>query len=398
MRSELCGFHSTPNFLIVNNIVPLEINHKMISRVLRVRASSYRYRVVSSALAVSLFAIPGSVATRVPVEDAMAPSGRLITSAAIVCNPSTHKIYAVNEGVGSVTVINAATGARHIVEVGREPIAIALNRATNRIYVANDGSASVSMIDGASDTVIATIATSRLPYALAVDETANKVYVTHTYAGVVTAIDGMTNSAQELKVGDADGIVTDGGAHTVFLMTYEDPSIRIVDPATGAVTRVAVGPHLWGMVFDEPTSTLFLAHTSAGEVVVLDEKSHAVSTIPVGKIPCAVAINAVTRRLYTVNYGDETLSVIDLQTRKVIALIPVGKHPQGIAVDSAANRIYVANVHGDSVTVIDGGKNTVLGARSAGKNPYAVTVDEASGRAYAANYSAPWVTPVSDGR
>jgi len=33
--------------------------------------------------------------------------GRLITSAAIVCNPSTHKIYAVNEGAGSVTVIDA---------------------------------------------------------------------------------------------------------------------------------------------------------------------------------------------------------------------------------------------------------------------------------------------------
>jgi YVTN family beta-propeller protein len=383
---------------MVNNIVPLEINHNMISRVLPVRTSLYRYGVVCSALAVSLFAIPGSIATRVPVQDAKAPRGRLITSAAIVCNPSTHKIYAANEGAGSVTVIDATTGARHIVAVGREPIAIALNRATNRIYVANDGSASVSMIDGANDTVMATIATARLPYALAVDEAANKVYVTHTYAGVVTAIDGATNSTQELKVGDADGIVTNGGSHTVFLMTYEDPNIRIVDARTGVATRVAVGPHIWGMVFDEPTSTLFLTHTSAGEIVALDEKSHAVSAIAVGKIPCAVAINAITRRLYAVNYGDETLSVIDLQTRRVIALLPVGRHPQGIAVDATANRIYVANVHGDSVTVIDGEKNTVLGARSAGRNPYAVTVDEASGRAYAANYSAPWVTPVSNGR
>jgi YVTN family beta-propeller protein len=376
----------------------LEINHNMISRVLLVPESLYRYAVVAFVLAVSLFAIPGSVAAHGPVEDAKAPRGRLITSAAIVCNPSTHKIYAANEGAGSVTVISATTGATHIVEVGREPIAIALNRTTNRIYVANDGSASVSVIDGASDTVIATIATSRLPYTLAVDEAANKVYVTHTYAGAVTAIDGATNSAQELKVGDADGIVTDGGAHTVFLMTYEDPNIRVLDAATGAVTRVAVGPHIWGMAFDEATSTLFLGHTSAGEVVALAEKSHAVSAIPVGKIPCAVAINPVTRHLYAVNYGDETLSVIDLQTRKVIALVPVGKHPQGIAVDSTANRIYVANVHGDSVTVIDGEKNTVLGVRSAGKNPYAVAVDEASGHAYAANFSAPWVTPVSDGR
>jgi len=383
---------------MVNNLVPSEINHNMISRVLLVPANLYRCGMVFSALAVSLFAFPPSLAARGPVEDARTPWGRLITSAAIVCNPSTHKIYAANEGAGSVTVINATTGATQIVEVGREPIAIALNRATNRIYVANDGSASVSVIDGASDGIIATIATAPLPFMLAVDEASNRVYVTHTYAGVVTAIDGAANSAQELKVGDADGIVTDGGTHTVFLMTYEDPNIRIVDEATGTATRVAVGPHIWGMVFDEPTSTLFLAHTSAGEVVALDERTHAVSAIPVGRIPCAVAINPVTRRLYAVNYGDETLSVIDLQTKKVIALVPVSKHPQGIAVDSTANRIYVANVHGDSVTVIDGEKNTVLGTRSAGKSPYAVTVDEASGHAYAANYSAPWVTQVAEGR
>ena len=384
---------------MINNIVPSELNHNMISRVWLVPARLSRYAVVPSLLAASLFTACCSIATPAAAEEAKAaPWGRLVTSAAIACNPAKHKIYAVNEGAGSVTVIDAMTGATRIVEVGREPIAIALNRATNRIYVANDGSASVSVIDGASDTVIATIATSHLPYTLAVDETANKVYVTHTYAGAVTVIDGATNSVQELKVGDADGVVTDARTHTVFLTTYEDPNLRILDGATGAVTRAAIGPHTWGMVFDEETSTLFLAHTAAGEVVALDEKTHSTSAIPVGKIPCAIAINPVTRRLYAVNYGDETLSVIDLQTRKVIATLPVGKHPQGIAIDSKANRVYVANVHGDSVTVIDGEKNVVLGARNAGKNSYAVTVDEASGHVYAANYGAPWVTPVADAK
>lgn len=377
---------------MLNNIVLSELNHNMISRVWLVPASSFWYAVV---LAVFWCAMSDFVVTPGSAEDAKAPWGRLVTSTSIVCNPSTHKIYAANEGAGSVTVINATTGATHNVEVGREPIAIALNRATNRVYVANDGSASVSVIDGANDSVIATIATSRLPYTLAVDEVANKVYITHTYAGAVTVIDGATNSSQDLKVGDADGVVTNARTHTVYLMTYEDPNIRILDGATGVVTRVAVGPHIWGLAFDEPTSTLFLTHTAAGELIALDEKTHAVSAIPVGKIPCAVAINRVTRRLYTVNYGDETVSVIDLQTRKAIATVPVGKQPQGIAIDSTANRIYVANVHSDSVTVIDGEKSTVLGVRGAGKNPYAVTVDEASGHVYVANYGAPWVTPIS---
>jgi YVTN family beta-propeller protein len=322
--------------------------------------------------------------------------GRLITSAAIVCNPSTHKIYAVNEGTGFITVIDAATGAMHTVQVGREPIAIAVNSATNRIYIANDGSASVSVIDGTNDTVIATVTSAPLPYTLAVDETTNTIYVTHTYSGSVTVIDGISNTARELKVGDADSIALDPRTGTVFLSTYEDPSIRFVNEATGAVTKASVGPHVWGMVFDQPSGTLFLTHTAGAGIVALDVETHAVRTLPVGSIPCALAINPVTRRLYVVNYGDNTLSILDLQTRTTIATLPVGLHPQGLAVDSKSNRIYVANVQGNSVTVIDGARNAVIGVRNAGSHPYAVAVDQSSGHAYAANYGAPWVTPLPD--
>lgn len=361
----------------------------MIRRASTFPAGSLRCRISVALLLASFAPLACSAAEQ-------ASWGRLITSAAIVCNPSTHKIYAVNEGAGSVTVVPAATGAMHTVPVGREPIAIAVNSITNKIYIANNGSASISVIDGTSDTVTATVASAPLPYTLAVDETTNTAYVTHTYSGSVTVIDGVSNSAREIKVGDADAIALDSRTGTVFLSTYEDPSIRMVDETTGAVTRADVGPHIWGMVFDQPSATLFLAHTASAEVVALDEKTHAIRTLPVGRIPCALAINPITRRLYVVNYGDQTLSVLDLQTKNTIATLPVGPHPQGLAVDSKSNRIYVANVQGNSVTVIDGARNVVLGVRNAGTHPYTVAVDQSSGHAYAANYAAPWVTPVSD--
>jgi len=325
----------------------------------------------------------------------VSPWGRMITSAAIVSNSATHKIYAVNEGASSITVIDAATGVERTVAVGSEPIAIAVNRKTNRIYVANDGSASVSVIDGSNDTVISTVPCASLPYTLAADETTNRVYVTHTYSGSMTVIDGASNTATSLEAGDADGLAVDSKAGKVFLSTYEDPNIRIVDEASGAVTKVAVGAHIWGMVFDESSSTLFLTHTVTGEIVALDGKTHAVTTLSVGKIPCALAINPKMRRLYVVNYGDETLSVIDLENRSVIATLPVGKHPQGVAVDARSNKVFVANVHGDNVTVIDGVKNAVIDVRDAGRHPYGVAVDPSTDHAYAANYGPPWVTPIA---
>ena len=208
-----------------------------------------------------------------------APQGRMITSLAVVINSSTRKVYAVNEDAGTVSVTDERTGSTRVVKVGSGPISIAINRVTDRIYVANTGSGSVSVIDGQQDAVIATVKGESHPYVLAVNEASNKVYVTNTYSNAVTVIDGTTNTAQALKVGTADGVAVDPRNNTVFLMGYEDPNVRIVDGATGAVTKVAVGAHLWGIALDQSSSSLYLAHTGTADIVALNEKTHEVIKI-----------------------------------------------------------------------------------------------------------------------
>ena len=244
-----------------------------------------------------------------------APQGRMITSLAVAINLSTHKVYAVDEAAGAVSVTDERTGTTQMVKVGNGPISIAINSITDRIYVANTGSGSISVIDGERDAVIATVKGESHPYVLAVNEATNKVYVTNTYGNAVTVIDGATNAAQALKVGDADGIAVDPRNNTIFLMSYEDPNLRVVNGATGAITKVAVGAHLWGIALDQSSNTLYLAHMVTGDVVAVDEKAHQVKTIPIGSISCAVAINPVTQMVYAVNYGDETVSVIDVEGR-----------------------------------------------------------------------------------
>ena len=208
--------------------------------------------------------------------------GRVITRRAVVVNPVTHKVYAVDGDAGTVSVIDETSGAMRKVQVGASPVAIAINSKTNRIYVANTGSGSISVIDGSQDNVIATVKGEKLPYVLAVNDVTNKVYVTNTYSDMVTEIDGATNTARPLKAGSADGIAIDPRNNTIFLMTYEDPNIRVMDGATGAVRKVEVGTHLWGMILDPSTNTLFLGHTGTADLVAMNEQTHAVHTIAGG--------------------------------------------------------------------------------------------------------------------
>lgn len=331
-----------------------------------------------------LFAAPALL----PIEDARAADarGRLITSVAIAVNSVTHKVYAVDEGADSLIVTDESTGSVHRVEVGKGPIAIALLPAVNKVYVVNTDSDSISVIDGTQDKVITTIKAGSHPYTVAADKKTNKVYVTFTYDHILTVIDGATNTACPLETGGADAIAIDERTNTLFLSTYEDPFIRVVDAASGAIRKVKVGGHIWGLAFDAASSKLYLAHTMTADVVSLDEKTQETAAIPVGQIPCALALNPATHMLYAVNYGDQTLSVIDTVKMKVVSVIAVGDHPQAVAVDTARNRVYVANVHGDSVTVIDGVKSAILGTYQAGGDPYALAIDENTGQVYAAIY------------
>ncbi|MGC2619236.1 MAG: YncE family protein, partial [Acidobacteriaceae bacterium] len=152
-------------------------------------------RMVGALLATALVS---AAACRAQSNDAP-PPGRLITNHAVEVNPVTRKVYAVNEGAGTVSVIDERTGATKSVKVGDGPIALAVNAKTNRIYVVNTDSGTISVIDGADDAVIATVRGGSHPYTIALDEVTNQIYATNTYSDFVTVIDGATNSAQPLK-------------------------------------------------------------------------------------------------------------------------------------------------------------------------------------------------------
>ena len=105
------------------------------------------------------------------------PSGTLLSRQAIVINPLSHKVYAVDKDHGSVSVINAMNNHISSVKVGEEPVAIALNSVSGRVYVVNNGSGTVSVLDGQNDSVVSTVDVGARPYVLAVDEATNKIYV-----------------------------------------------------------------------------------------------------------------------------------------------------------------------------------------------------------------------------
>ena len=63
------------------------------------------------------------------------------------------------------------------------------------------------------------------------------------------------------------------------------------------------------------------------------------ATVSPGALPCGVAVNPTTNRIYVANLNSKNVSVIDGGTNKVVATVPVGSWPRGVAVNPTSNRI-----------------------------------------------------------
>lgn len=66
-----------------------------------------------------------------------------------------------------------------------------------------------------------------------------------------------------------------------------------------------------------------------------------------------VSIAGAAPFAYIANYGDNSVSVVDVATNKVTATVPVGSEPLGIAVAADGSKVYVANFNSSSISVID---------------------------------------------
>jgi uncharacterized protein len=324
--------------------------------------------------------------------------GTEINPHAVVVNPKTNKVYAVNTGNNTVTVMNGSTNSITTVGVGTGPMAISINSVTNKIYVGNSGSGTVSVIDGATDAVSATVEVGALPYVVAVNPVTNKIYISKTFNNAMTVIDGATNTTSLLRTGiHADAIALNPITNRFYLTNYEGQNVTVLNGATNETSPIAAAMHLWAIAVNPVTNRIYLANAGSDQLTVIDGARNSVTNTNTGKIPCAVAIDSLANRIYVVNYASDSVTVIDGTNNSLIGTIKVGARPQAIGVNSTTHTIYVANTHDNNVSVIDGTNNSVVATVPTGNGPYAIAVDEALGRAYVSNMDKNNLT-VIDGR
>jgi len=136
-----------------------------------------------------------------------------------------------------------------------------------------------------------------------------------------------------------------------------------------------------------PRTYTMVANSISNTVSFISPTGGLMTTVNVGYKPYQVALVPGGFHAYVTNYGDNTVSVIDIMAEKVVATIPVGINPVGACVSGDGTRCYVTNSTSDDVSVIDCASNTVIKTVKIGSGPQDIKVSADGRRAYVVNSS-----------
>lgn len=141
-------------------------------------------------------------------------------------------------------------------------------------------------------------------------------------------------------------------------------SLAVIDLATRTVTGTldfgrGVRPHC--PVFGPKDGLLYVTTELDESVTVIDPKTLSI----VGRVPTGqaeshmLAITRDGRRGYTANVGPGTVSVLDLEGRKTLAVIPISSQTQRISLSTDDTWAFTADQGSPRLVVIDTATNTV---------------------------------------
>lgn len=207
------------------------------------------------------------------------------------------------------------------------------------VLVSNNEDNNVSIIDAKTYKLINNVAVGKGPHGFRISSDSKYAYVVNMSEDTVSVVD-IKNSKElkKIKVGNTPvttGITKDG--KTLVATVNGENAMAIVDLTTDKVEKVAVGVGPAQLYLDPDDKYVFVANQGTEEnpsntVSKIDlSTKKVVATIETGKGSHGVVVSPDNKYTYVTNMYEATVSVIDNATNKVIATIPVDGEPNGIS-------------------------------------------------------------------
>jgi len=215
---------------------------------------------------------------------------------------------------------------------------------------------SVNVIDLKTEQVIGSIDNMKGVHGIAIDNEVNKGFITDGRDNSVVVFDlttFKTITTIPVKPKGPDGIMFDPASKRVFAFCGDGNAASVIDVNTlkeigtvdlGGGPEFAV-PNGKGLIYNNLEDKNSLDVIDAGTMKVIN--NYPLS--PCGG-PTGVAFDAKNQRVFSGCRENKGMSVVDINSGKVIATLPIGGGVDAVVYDAATKLIFCSN--GDSTTTI----------------------------------------------
>lgn len=252
-----------------------------------------------------------------------------------------------SQNAGTLTLIDTDR-AQQIASVPLpgKPAAVAVDSVRGRIMVIAVETASLHVLDLSGQTV-AVHAIGGAPFGLAIRPDTGTALVTDA-GGVLVEFAPLTGQRlRDWRVGAmASGVAV--AEDVIVTADRDDDRITIIRGNDAA--QVSVGHHPFGVTIRQGRA--FVTNVLSDSVSVVDlDSGKVVGTIPTEERPYAVAFAGA--RGFVTNQYAASITVFDADSLAPVATIPTDEYPEGIAATADGTQIVVANWFSDTVQILD---------------------------------------------
>ncbi|HTW92632.1 MAG TPA: hypothetical protein VMH22_13130 [bacterium] len=270
-------------------------------------------------------------------------------------NPASNKVYCANYGSKTVTVIDGSTNAVvATVAVGPGLVGICCNPHDNKIYLANGaypqgwpfheiGDSNVTVVDGATDKVIATVATHGRPMVLSYDSASGKVLAA---CRVATTLAESSSRVPVAGKGESK------------------PTVDIIDGRSNRLAASATVRHdIVAFCFDSRRRRAYCLDPDRDQpdvVVLATASGEVIAKLPTARHPGVLCYNPRDNKLYCSIRREGELVVLDGSTNRFLATVQNGRNPWRMCYNSREDKAYCDGEYDTRCLVFDGKTDTVI--------------------------------------
>ena len=259
----------------------------------------------------------------------------------LTVGPAGQRLYVTSQASATLTILETQPfSVLTKLRVGPEPYGVVADPDGHLVYVAASGADRIDIVDTELAQVVATIPVHTRPKGLALSPDGMRLYVTHFLLGMVSVIDLTSRSVRTV-------ITTGPESNMAQRIVLHPTTNRAYLPHIRSNTS---NPH---PLFDTTIFPVVSVLDLATEQHLLPERLElSVVDRPVN-LPFDLALSSDGQRAHIVYLGSGDMSVIDLETRQVLAHLEVGDGPRGLVLSPDDRTAYVVNSLSDDVSVID---------------------------------------------